>query len=156
MNFLKNNLTFILLFVIGVLLICGGANFYSFAKSYTEKSSRNVTLVDTSSTTTKHKQKTYYNTNGFFVEDLTGQKFKVTIQDKLYREFEAGGNKPIKTQKILSQEEIDNGPRGLFSFLLAGMMFIVGGVFIICVLTNKFLEYTANLLHFIKYGNQNE
>lgn len=84
MNLLKKNIFYILFFIIGVILASGGIKLYTFGVDYEEKTIRNITLVDTSSTTYKHKRNTFFNTNGFFVDDLTGQRFRHAIQDKVY------------------------------------------------------------------------
>lgn len=156
MNFLKKNIFYILFFIIGVSLASAGIKLYLFGVDYEEKTTRNITLVDTSSTTYKHKQNTFYNTTGFFVDDLTGQRFRHAIQDKVYREFEAGGNKPIPMQKNLSQENLDNNVHGAIWKLLGILIFIVGSLFVIWVSVSKFVEYKEKFLYFIKCRNQNE
>lgn len=156
MHFIKKNITHILLVVVGVLFVTYGVKLYSFGVDYEAKTIRNITLVDTSSTTYKQKQNTFFNTTGFFVDDLTGQKFRHAIQDKVYREFEAGGNKPIPMQKNLSQENLDNNVHGSIWKMLGILIFLVGSLFVIWVAVSKFFEYKAKFLYFLKYGNQNE
>ena len=144
MNLLKKNIFYILFFIIGVILASGGIKLYTFGVDYEEKTIRNITLVDTSSTTYKHKRNTFFNTTGFFVDDLTGQRFRHAIQDKVYREFEASGNKPIPMQKNLSQENLDNNVHGSIWKLLGILIFIVGSLFVICITVSKFNEYKEN------------
>lgn len=144
MNLLKKNIFYILFFIIGVILASGGIKLYTFGVDYEEKTIRNITLVDTSSTTYKHKRNTFFNTTGFFVDDLTGQRFRHAIQDKVYREFEASGNKPIPMQKNLSQENLDNNVHGSIWKLLGILIFIVGSLFVICISVSKFNEYKEN------------
>lgn len=156
MQYIRKNLLCIFLFCVGVVMISYGVKLYNFGVNYEEKSTRNITLVDTSSTTYKQKQNTFYNTTGFFLDDLTGKRFRLAIQDKVYREFEAGGNKPIPMQKELSQENLDNNVHGAIWKLLGVLMFIVGNLFVIWVLVSKFVEYKAKWLHFVKFGKYQE
>lgn len=156
MQYIRKNLLCIFLFFVGVVMISYGVKLYSFGVDYEEKSTRNITLVDTSSTTYKQKQNTFYNTTGFFLDNLTGKRFRFAIQDKLYREFEAGGNKPIPMQKELSQENLDNNVYGAMWKLFGVLMFIVGSLFVIWVLLTKYYEYKAKWLNFLKFGKYHE
>jgi len=126
MSFIKRNIGMIIMLSLAVVLLSGGGKLISFGIDYGVQSVRNVTLVDTRSSTYKHKQNTYYNTTGFFVDDLTGQQFYHSIRDKLYREFEAGGNKPIQTQLNLSQSALDNNGDPSFWTMLGGLLMLVG------------------------------
>lgn len=132
MSFIKRHIGKIIMLVMAVALISGGVNLFSFGIDYGVQSVRNVTMVDTRSTTYKHKQNTFYNTTGFFVDDLTGQRFYHSIRDKLYREFEAGGNKPIAMQLNLSQENLDNNAHAFIWRFLGGLMVFVGALIVLC------------------------
>lgn len=156
MKFLKKNLFPILFLIVGLSMAFWGTKLYLFGVDYEAKTTRDITLVDTSSTTYKHKQNTFYNTTGFFVDDLTGQRFRHAIQDKIYRDFEAGGNKPIPMQKNLSQENLDNNVHGSIWKMLGILIVLVGSLFVVWVAVSKFLAYKAKFLYFLKYGNQNE
>jgi len=156
MNIFKKNILHIFVFLIGIILTTYGIKLYSFGINYKEKSIRSITLVDTSSTTYKHKRQTFYNTTGYFVDDLTGHRFRYPIQDKIYREFESGGNQPIQMKKNLSQENLDNNVHGTIWTFIGGLLFVIGCIFFIWVLISKFFEYKERFLYFLKYGNQNE
>jgi len=141
MNIVKKNIRHILFFVAGIALISCAFKLYSFGVDYETKTIHSVILMDTASTLTKVKQNTFYNTIGYFIEVSTDKKFHSPIQDKLYREFEAGGNKPISMEKTLSKSEINHSGRGFLAFIFSFIFLIFGSVFILCVAYSKFKQY---------------
>lgn len=156
MNVIKKNFYHILFFVVGVVLIAYAFKLYAFGVDYETNVTHSVMLVDTASTTTKVKQNIHYNTTGYFIENSTGKKFQAPIQDKLYRKFEAGGDKPIAMEKNLSQSEINQSGRGFLAFIFSVIFVLVGSISVLCVAHSKFKEYKLKIQYFFKYGNQNE
>lgn len=156
MNVIKKNFYHILFFVVGVVLLSYAFKLYAFGVDYETEVTRPVMLVDTASTTTKVKQTTHYNTTGYFIEVSTGKKFQAPIQDKLYREFEAGGDKPIAMEKTLSQSEVNQSGRGFLAFIFSVIFILVGSICVLCVVHSKFKEYKLKIQYFLKYANQNE
>ena len=154
MNVIKKNFYHILFFVVGVVLIAYAFKLYAFGVYYETNVTRSVMLVDTASTTTKVKQNIHYNTTGYFIENSTGKKFQAPIQDKLYREFEAGGDKPIAMEKNLSQSEINQSGRGFLAFIFSVIFTLVGSICVLCVAHSKFKEYKVKIQYFLKHGNQ--
>lgn len=92
------------------------------------KSVRDVTLYDTSTESYQNKSNVNINTKGYFVDKTTGLKFSTTIQDKLYREFEEGKNKPIELQKELSLDVIESTRTGKLFTILGGFLWLVAVV----------------------------
>lgn len=156
MNVIKKNFYHILFFVVGVVLIAYAFKLYAFGVDYETNVTHSVMLVDTASTTTKVKQNIHYNTTGYFIENSTGKKFQAPIQDKLYREFEAGGDKPIAMDKNLSQSEINQSGRGFLALIFSVIFVLVGSICVLCVAHSKFKEYKLKIQYFLKYGNQHE
>lgn len=103
----------ILVTVLAVLFFASYSMF-DYGKDKIETTMRDVTLVDTSSISYAHKRNTYFNTRGHFVDDITKAQFTASISDKLYREFEANGNKPIKMQREFSQQNLEGNMNGKF------------------------------------------
>lgn len=94
----------------------------------TERMLRDVTLYDTSVTSYKVKSNTIVNTNGYFLDKATNLKFKATIQDKLYRDFQEGKSKPIDIQREFNLDEIENSSDGpLLKFLGSVLIILLVG-----------------------------
>lgn len=112
--------------VSGVVLFTLLASYLLFQESFkrTERMLRDVTLYDTSVTSYKVKS----NTNGYFLDKATNLKFKATIQDKLYRDFQEGKSKPIDIQREFNLDEIENSSDGpLLKFLGSVLIILLVG-----------------------------
>lgn len=102
---------------------------------------REVTLYDTSTVSYQNKSNVRINTKGYFVDKTTGLKFSTAIQDKLYREFEEGKNKPIELQKEFSLDVIESVRTGKISAFLGAVLWliavIISGGFLIAQVNRK-------------------
>lgn len=119
------------------------ASYLMFQESFkrTELQLRDVTLYDTSVTSYKAKSNTVVNTNGYFLDKATNLKFKASIQDKLYRDFQEGKSKPIDIQREFNLDDIESSSDGLTLKFLASILILLliwaAGVVIITNLQSK-------------------
>lgn len=62
------------------------------------------------------------------MDKATNLKFKATIQDKLYRDFQEGKSKPIDIQREFNLDEIENSSDGpLLKFLGSVLIILLVG-----------------------------
>lgn len=122
----------VVLLLTGVIISALLSSYLMFQESFarTEMTVRDVTLYDTSVTSYKAKSNTVVNTKGYFLDKATNLKFTASIQDKLYREFQEGKNKPIDIQREFSIDDIENKSDGLIMKLCATLLLVmlVGGL----------------------------
>lgn len=122
----------VVLLLTGVIISALMSSYLMFQESFarTEMTVRDVTLYDTSVTSYKAKSNTVVNTKGYFLDKATNLKFTASIQDKLYREFQEGKNKPIDIQREFSIDDIENKSDGLIMKLCGTLLLVllVGGL----------------------------
>lgn len=122
----------VVLLLTGVIISALMSSYLMFQESSirTVKTLRDVTLYDTSVSTYQAKSNTIVNTNGYFLDKATNLKFTASIQDKLYREFQEGKNKPIDIQREFSLDNIESKSDGLIMKLCATLLLVmlVGGL----------------------------
>lgn len=111
--------------VISSIVLALTMSLYNYANGLLEKKVREVTMIDTKSVTYEHKRSIQYNTKGYFVDNLTGQKFYRSINDKTYRDFEASGNQPVTMKLELSQDNMNGNVTGDFWHTVSILLFIV-------------------------------
>lgn len=126
---MKNNKLLAFL-VCGVIFCTLASSYLMFQESFkrTEMTLRDVTLYDTSVTTYKAKSNIIVNTKGYFLDKATNLKFNAPIQDKLYRDFQEGKNKPIDIQREFNIDDIENSSDGpLLKFLGSVLIILLVG-----------------------------
>lgn len=147
----------VVLLLTGVIISALLSSYLMFQESFarTAMTVRDVTLYDTSVTSYKAKSNTVVNTKGYFLDKATNLKFTASIQDKLYREFQEGKNKPIDIQRELSLDDIENKSDGPVMKLCATLLLVmlVGGLG--CVII---INFQANRVTVVenKHNSRNE
>ena len=109
---------------------------YNHSIYYTKKEMRHATMIDTSASHGKHS----YHTRGLFRDKETGAIFGDSIGDRLYRDFEKGGNQPIEVSWKYSREKRDQHSYGAFGFL-ACLTIVIGYGFLWWAGIEQFLKY---------------
>lgn len=115
--------TLIIAFISGIILALT-LSLNSYSSSLLTKNVREVTMIDTKAVTYEHKKNVQYNINGYFIDNLTGQKFYRPINDKVYRDFEASGNQPVTMQLELSQDNMNGNVTGDFWRTVCIMLYL--------------------------------
>lgn len=113
---------------VGVVCFVYCKNLYNDGLVLREYSEHKVMLVDTSTTSLTSKSDVEVNTIGFFVDEATGNRFRHPIQDKLYREFEKGENKPIPMTLVLNSDDMNGFQLGQFLIMAGGLGVLIGGL----------------------------
>lgn len=140
--FRKTRLFSWLVFLLVVVNLFLMGNYYLDQSNIRQATSvRDVTLYDTSTVSYQNKSNVNINTKGYFVDKTTGLKFSTSIQDKLYREFEEGKNKPIELQKEFSLDAIESASTGKLLTLLGAVLWliavVISGGFLIAQVNRK-------------------
>ncbi|WYW02671.1 hypothetical protein Peetri_00083 [Pseudomonas phage vB_PpuM-Peetri] len=104
-----------------LVLIISGYYMFTVGQHRDEKVMRYALMVDTSADSSYHKSNYSYNTSGYYVDEETKLYFRDDISDKLYRQFEAGGNKPIRMSWPYSIDKREQTSIGFF-YIMGGVM----------------------------------
>ncbi|WYW01715.1 hypothetical protein Voja6_00083 [Pseudomonas phage vB_PpuM-Voja-6] len=130
----SNKLKSLLLTQLVVVLLISGYYMFKVGQHRSEEVMRYASMVDTSADSARHKSNYSYNTSGYFRDEETNAFFRDDISDKLYREFEAGGNKPIRVSWHYSIDKREQTSIGVF-YMMGGVMLEAIAIIILIHLT---------------------
>ncbi|WYW02433.1 hypothetical protein Lauda_00082 [Pseudomonas phage vB_PpuM-Lauda] len=117
-----------------VIMIISGYYMFTVGQHRSEKVMRYASMVDTSADSSRHKSNYSYNTSGYFRDEETNAFFRDDISDRLYRQFEAGGNKPIRMSWPYSIDKREQTSSGVF-YMMGGVMLEAIAIIILIHLT---------------------